>query len=161
MGKRERTVLWGERGRDEGVGGKKMARGNKWFEVVEERDRERQREERWENIERLRYNRWYGLVKGTGIPEYLKKVWGESRGRRIAKCRLENEMKEKRYWEEEGKRECRMCEGEEETWEHVWDECGTWKERRGESCQKVYKRILGVEGEGEGWMREVEEERKR
>lgn len=32
-------------------------------------------------------------------------------------------MREEIYWEEERKRECRMC-GEEETWEHVgrmWD----------------------------------------
>ncbi|EFN87354.1 hypothetical protein EAI_02128 [Harpegnathos saltator] len=28
-----------------------------------------------------------------------------------------------RYWEEEEKRRCRMCGGEEETWEHIWEEC--------------------------------------
>lgn len=38
--------------------------------------------------------------------------------------RLEWGMKRKgRYWEKEGKRICRLCEGEIETWEHVWEGC--------------------------------------
>lgn len=69
-------------------------------------------------------------------------------------------MREEIYWEEEEMREYRMC-GEEETWEHVWEGCGTWEERRGKSWQEVYEMILGEEGDGEGWIRKVEEERKR
>jgi len=34
-----------------------------------------------------------------------------------------------------------------------------WKEVENRSWQEVYERILGKDGEGEGWMREVELER--
>jgi len=37
----------------------------------------------------------------------------------VAKFRLGDEMRRGRYWEEEEKRVCRMCEMEEETWKHV------------------------------------------
>lgn len=43
------------------------------------------------------------------------------------KFRLGNEMRKGRYWEEKGKRECRMCGGEEEMWEHIWEDCRKWK----------------------------------
>lgn len=52
-----------------------------------------QKEERWEKIRESRYNRWYGEWKGEGIPEYLKRGWGESRWRRIVRFRMNNEMK--------------------------------------------------------------------
>lgn len=59
-----------------------------------------------------------------GVPEYLRKNWGESRWQRVAKYRLGNGMKGGRYWvEEEEERRCRLCGREEETWEHVWEEC--------------------------------------
>lgn len=61
------------------------------------------------------------MIKEEGIPEYLKKGWEESRWRRILKFRMGNEIEENNYWEEEDKRICRLCEGETETWEHVWE----------------------------------------
>jgi len=36
-----------------------------------EKDKETQRIERWERINKLRYNRWYKEVKGNGVPKYL------------------------------------------------------------------------------------------
>lgn len=36
-----------------------------------------------------------------GVPEYLRKNWGESRWQRVAKYRLGNGMKGGRYWVEE------------------------------------------------------------
>lgn len=33
------------------------------------------------------------MKKGTEIPGYLKKDWGKSRGRRVIRFRLENEMR--------------------------------------------------------------------
>lgn len=77
--------------------------------------------ERWERIGRSRYNRWYKEIKGEGIPGYLKKGWGESRWRRIARFRLGNEMLGSRYWEEEERIRCKFCDREKETWEHVWE----------------------------------------
>jgi len=40
----------------------------------------------------LKYNRWYKEIKEEGVPEYLRKGWGESRWRRVIKFRLGNEI---------------------------------------------------------------------
>lgn len=45
--------------------------------------RERQREETWERIRNSEYNKWYKVVRGMGLPGYLRKGWGERRWRRI------------------------------------------------------------------------------
>jgi len=83
------------------------------------KDKEEQRLEREGRIRDSRYNRWYKMIKEEGVPEYLKKGWGESRWRRVLRFRLGNEIGESNYWEEEDKRICRLCEEETETWEHV------------------------------------------
>lgn len=85
---------------------------------------------------------------------YLKKEWGESRWRRVARFRLGNEIREGKYWEEKEKKVCRLCGIEKETWEG----CREWSKGKG-SWQKVVGRILGKEGEGEWWMRELEKKR--
>lgn len=56
-----------------------------------------------------------------GIPGYLKEGWNEERWQRVA--RLEDGMRENKYWEREENRLCRVCGWEEETWEHIWEEC--------------------------------------
>lgn len=43
------------------------------------REKEKQREERWERIRESKYNKLYKEVKEGGILEYLKKGWGKSR----------------------------------------------------------------------------------
>lgn len=43
------------------------------------------------------------------MPRYLKKGWREERWKRVARYRLENKMREGRYWEKEKDRECRVC----------------------------------------------------
>lgn len=78
------------------------------------------------------------MIKGEGIPGYLKKRWGESRWKRVARFRLKNEMREDKYWKEEKKGICRLCKNERETWEHVWEECRQWKEREGGWQEAVY-----------------------
>jgi len=88
-------------------------------------------------------------VKKTGVPEYLKKSWGESRWRRVVRFRLGCEMRESNYWKEERKKVCRLC-GSEEKWEHVWGNCRTWKEGEGRTWQEVVEMMLGEEGGGEG-----------
>lgn len=45
-----------------------------------------------------------------------------------------------------------------ETWEHLWKRCRKWKSEGGSWHDKV-EWVLGDEGEGEIWMREVEKER--
>lgn len=51
--------------------------------------------------------------------------------------------------------ECRLCGGERETWEHVWERCRNWRMGGEGSWQEVCHKILGEEGEGEKWMREL------
>lgn len=64
-----------------------------WIEEIENREKDRQRRERWEKIKESKYNRWYKEVKGERIPGYLKKDWGESRWRRVARFRLGSEVR--------------------------------------------------------------------
>ena len=135
---------------------KSEGRGELRGEELVSRERRMQEEERWKRIRESEYNRWYRVVKGKGVPGYLRKGWGESRWQRVAKFRLGNGMRGGKYWEDEKKRKCRVCGWEEETWEHVWEECmgweeGGWQERVGE--------VLNDEGGGEKWMRSVEERR--
>jgi len=133
--------------------------GDDWFRELEKRDKEKQRRERKERIEKSKSNRWYKEVKGEGVPGYLKKGWGESRWKRIARFRLGNEMREGRYWEGEERKKCRLCGNEEESWEHVWERCRRWREGGGGGWQEAVGWVLGEDGEGERWMREIERER--
>src|SRR5436190_11909996 len=84
----------------------------------------------------------------------MKKGWGESRWSRVARFRVGNEMKGNLYWKEEEAKRCRMCGKKEETWEHVWEECLEWGTERG--WQEMVGEVLGEEGEGEKWLRELE-----
>lgn len=149
---RERELTGWEKEKKEcrGPGGEVMEQREGITGGVErwvEREKEKDKEERWRRIGEARYNRWYKEIKGEGTAKYLRKGWGESRWQRVA-----------RYWEEEEKRKCRLCEREEESWEHVWEGCGGAEERN-IGWQQVVRRMLGEEGEGEGWMREVEKKR--
>lgn len=52
-----------------------------------------------------------------------------------------------------------MCGGEEETWEHVWEECRRWGARG--SWQEVVETVLGEDEEGKEWLRKLESFRNR
>lgn len=92
----------------------------------------------------------------------MKKGWSEKKWRRIIRYKVGNEMRDGLYWKEEEKRKYRVCGGEEETWEHVWERCVRGGNREGESWKEVMRRILGGEGEGEECMRlEIAREGKR
>src|SRR5580765_6767756 len=118
----EGEILYRERERERGLEDEilwKRENGMVEYGVVEEREKELQKEERREKIENSNYNKWYVRIKSEEIPEYLKKRWSEVRWKRIARFRLGNEMKKSQYWEEEEGRKCRICGRERETWEHV------------------------------------------
>lgn len=53
---------------------------------------------------------------------------------------------------------CRLVGIRMKSWEHVWEECKSWDEK-GRRWQEVVRWVLGEEGEGEWWMRELESER--
>jgi hypothetical protein len=59
------------------------------------------------------------MVKREGVLKYLVQGWSEKRMRRLAKFRLDNEMKEGKYWMSEEDRNYRLCGLEKETCEHV------------------------------------------
>lgn len=64
-------------------------------------------------------------------------------------------MKEGRYWEENKDKECRLCGKGKENWKHVWEECKQWG---AEGCwEEMIGVVLGEEGEGENWLRKLEE----
>lgn len=44
--------------------------------------------------------------------------------------RLGSEVREGRYWVVEERKVCRLCGGEMERWERMWEEYGNWKEGR-------------------------------
>ena len=140
----------GVRERGEWVGGR---------EGWEEEDGRRQEEERREKIVHSRYNKWYREIVVGELPKYLKAGWGEARYGRIARFRLGNEMRGGRYWEEEEERKCRVCGGEEETWEHVLDRC-SGEEGDEKGVGEKIREILGEEGNGEEWMKRWEGKRR-
>lgn len=85
----------------------------------------------------------------------MKKGWGENRWKRVARFRLGSSVKGRMYWEGEEKRKCRLCESEEEIWEHIWEKCCKWTEEG--VWQERVEEILGEEGEGKDWMRKLED----
>lgn len=48
-------------------------------EESRERERRIQRKERWGRMRGSTFNKWYGKIKGKGLPNYLKKEWRENR----------------------------------------------------------------------------------
>jgi len=107
-----------------------MERGKRWSGEWEKRERIKQKEERWERINDSKYNNWYRMVKGKGVPEYLKKGW-EKKWSRVVRFRLRNEVGERKYWEEEEGKLCRLCGGGVESWEHIWERCRSWRDGKG------------------------------
>ena len=132
---KERKVFFEERDLwKEGIAWKREE-GMMEFSIIDRKEKERQRKERWEKIRDSRHNTWYKQIKEEGIPEYLRKGWTESRWNRVARFRLGNEMREGRYWEGEEKRKCRVCGGRKKNpgimcWKDVGEK-KEWKERTG------------------------------
>lgn len=63
------------------------------------------------------------VIDSTGETGGNSKIFKEGlRGEQkkmVARFKLESEMKERRYWEEEENRLCRLCGTEKETWDSV------------------------------------------
>jgi len=124
-------------------------------QVLIEKEGRMQRAERWRRIEKSKYNKWYRRIKKDGVPGYLKE--GVRREQRVARFRLGNEMREGTYWEGENERRCRMCGLGQEGWRHVWEDCGIWRAEG--NWENMIEVVLGEEGEGEEWLRRLEEYR--
>lgn len=60
---------------------RKREQGEARYEEWEKRDRQRERKiDKWKKIRESKYNRWYGVIKGEGVPGYLKKGGGKIGG---------------------------------------------------------------------------------
>lgn len=92
-------------GEEEAGGGVVWRGGEGRYRKTEGKDQEKIRESR--------YNRWYREVKGSGVPG-LRKGCGESRWSRVARFKLEGEVRSGRYWKGKEERTCRLCGIEEE-----------------------------------------------
>ncbi|EFN67046.1 hypothetical protein EAG_02771 [Camponotus floridanus] len=156
VGKREREVSleWVRMRREEGREGK---------EEIEGRDIEMQQQERFERVQKSKWNRWYKDGRVLGIPQYLYEKGKEERMIRVARFRLGSEMREGRYWEEEEGRRCRSCGWEEESWEHVVEVCMREGEeggrgkildsgggRKGGKVDEETAKAEGIKGRGKG-----------
>ena len=62
------------------------------------------------------------------------------------------------YWEKEENRKCRICEWEQETWEHVWVRCVRGSGEK-EVWQENVVKILGEQGLGAAWMKDLKKAR--
>lgn len=93
-------------------------------------------------------------MKGGRIPGYLRKGWTKNRWNSVARFRMGEGVRKEMYWGREEDRRCRIYGGKEETWEHVWEECGRWGARG--SWQEMVETVLGEDGEGEEWLRKLE-----
>lgn len=69
----------------------------------------------------------------------------------MARYRLGNEMKGKRYWEGGERRICRICVWGEENWMHVLEGCNGGVED-GTGWQEKVQKILKGDGRDLKWM---------
>jgi len=58
-----------------------------------------------------------------------------------------NVMRERLYWEKKEKKKCRMCEQEEETYEHAWEKCAKMERRKvGKLAERDWQNVRGRGG---------------
>lgn len=76
----------------------------------------------------------------------------------MARFRLENKMREGRYWEREEKRLCRVCGLVGKGWRHILEDCEIWKAE--EIWKEMVEVVLGEDDEGKIWMAKLEEYRR-
>ena len=60
-------------------------------------------------MDESRYNSWYRVVKEEGKPEYLKKVKKKRKWNRMVTFRMDEGVRESRYWMGEQENVCRVC----------------------------------------------------
>lgn len=81
---------------------------------------ENDRGKRWKRIASSRYNKWYRMIKGSEVPEYLRSFKKEGRLNRVIRFRMGEGMSECRYWLNESEKLCRVCSFELENWEQIF-----------------------------------------
>ena len=90
-----------------------------------ERYAEKKRNEDWASTIESKSAKEYKKWSMEKRPKYLEIKGRKNTVKMIARFRCCNEWKGERYWEEENKKECRVCGEERETWQHIKDWCST------------------------------------
>ena len=147
---------WEEERRQVGEEWRMGEEGREWQEIEEMS--KRQEEMRWRKIADSRYNKWYRMTKVEGTPEYLEKWKKECKWTRMISFRMGEGMNECKYWMNEEMKLCRICGYERESWEHVLERCTGDEEERKSVVEKVIW-ILDGSGQGEKWIKNLEERR--
>lgn len=126
------------------------ARG-RCVEWLKSKDREVQDQERYNRIERSRYNKRYRNIKTIGLPRYIM-IGKEKRERikYIAKARCGNVERSRKYWEKGEEVRCKICMCGEESWEHWISECAEIERWNGS-----VEEVLCDEGKGYEWLKIV------
>ena len=96
------------------------------------------------------------MIKVEGTPEYLEKWKKECKWTRMIRFRMGEGMNECKYWMKEEMKLCRVCGYERESWEHVLERC-IGDEEEGKSVGERVKWILDGCGQGERWIKNLEE----
>lgn len=138
-----------------------IGEGKQSLEKIVEKWGKKDRENRWRKILESNYNKWYKVVKEEGMPNYLIKIRDESKRNRVLRFRVGEGMNEHKYWMEEDERLCRICKYEKEDWGHVLDRCGREEGHEERSVGERVCSVLSGNGEGERWMKELENKRAR
>jgi len=129
------------------------AKEDKGINTVEEwmkKYKEKQLEERKNKIEKSVLAKEYKRWKGVGRAKYLGQKGKGKRLKTLARFRCCNKWRGNKYWEEDSKRECRLCGEKEETWNHILTECIETKEM---SIPEAA--IMSEGGEGVEWMLKI------
>ncbi|OAD57550.1 hypothetical protein WN48_01775 [Eufriesea mexicana] len=93
------------------------------IESLRKRDTERQGQVQYNKIQRSRYNEGYKYILTTGLPEYSGKEGNGESQQLIPEARCDSFESWNRYWEEEVKRKCELCEDALETMQHLVRDC--------------------------------------
>lgn len=162
---------------------KKFLQERGWSEIGFRMDRERgidvgrelrqrgvdiDRQEREAKIREGKYNENYRWEKKEGIPKYIKESRSIKEIRTKARIRCGNMEEVNRYWLDEEKNRCKLCDNGEGKKEHYMIECettrGWFEETEGFAAEK-WKRAISEERDKEItniWRRvEKEKEKKR
>lgn len=108
-----------------------------------------------------KYNKQYKEIRKESIPIYLKESKKKKKWRRVARFRLGNEIRERKYWIKERQRLCRVCDWKRRDGSMFYGGVGEKEKRLEETkeTQERVKEILTGDGIGEGQMRTLEEEK--
>ena len=102
---------------------RKKGRSKKIIKTLRRRNMERQGQVQHNKIQKSRYNERYKHIQTIELPEYLKKPGNGESQQLMAQARCGCMERWNRYWEDEEKRKCELCEDAPGTLQHLVRDC--------------------------------------